>query len=536
MVGILVGLEALLTAIYGATPIAFSSFLPQKVIGLGGVNVTVFQIIVTGLALIAAGGLWVLFRRARIGTAMQAVVDDPALLDILGTSPVRVRRFAWILGSCFAAISGLLLATFLQLDVSDLTLLVIFSFGAAAVGGFSSLPLTYLGGLAIGIGQSMSQSYLADVHAFQQVPSNVPFIILVIALLVAPTRTLVERGSRAVRPEPPLGVLRPTTVVTGGVVLLAVLCAVPFVVGYDLPIWTTGMGFVVIFASLGLLVRTSGQVSLCQITFAAIGSSTFAIVANHHVPWVLALFIAGLAAVPVGALVALPAMRLRGVYLAIITLGFGVLVERVFYQTFLMFGGPDSLSVPRPKFGFMNFTSDKAYYFLTLFITFVVCGGVIALRRGRLGRMLQALSESPALLRANGASANVTKLLVFCISAFLAAIGGAMLGGATGTTGGLSFDFSVSLIMVAVLFVAGRRPVLSAFIAAGLYNVAVSYIKNETLQNYSGVVFGIAALIVATRIIPIGVNRLKSGQRASERLDDRLIPRIEAVSPNVSAV
>jgi ABC-type branched-subunit amino acid transport system permease subunit len=528
MVGILVGLEAILTGIYGATTIPFASFLPQRAVDVGGVNVTIFQIIVTVLALVAAGGLWILFRWFRIGIAMQAVVDDPALLDILGTSPVRVRRFAWVLGSCFASVSGLLLATFLQLDVSDLTLLVIFSFGAAAVGAFSNLPLTYVGGLAIGIGQAMTQGYLASIHSLQQVSANVPFIVLVIALLVAPTRSLVERGSRSVRIEKPVVPLGRSTSLIGGVVLLAALCVVPFVVGYDLPIWTTGMAFVVIFASLGLLVRTSGQVSLCQITFAAIGSSTFAILASHHVPWGLALIVGGLAAAPVGALVALPAMRLRGVYLAVITLGFGVLVERVFYSTFLMFGGSDSLSVPRPRFGFLNFTSDRSFYFLTLSITVLACGLVVAVRRGRLGRMLQALSESPAALQAHGSSANVTKLAVFCLSAFLAGVGGGLLGGATQTTGGFSFDFSVSLLMVAVLFVAGRHPVLSAFIAAGLYNVAVSYIKNATVQNYSGVVFGVAALVVATRIVPIVIERVNSSKRAAERSQEVGNPSVVA--------
>jgi ABC-type branched-subunit amino acid transport system permease subunit len=302
---------------------------------------------------------------------------------------------------------------------------------------------------------------------------------------------------------------------------------VPFVVGFDLPIWSTGMAFVIIFVSLGLLVRTSGQVSLCQMAFAAVGSSTFALAASVHIPWGVALLLGGLAAVPVGAAVALPAIRLRGVFLAVITLGFGILVERVFFTTFLMFGEQDNRTVPRPKLGFINFADDKSFYFLCLFITLLCCAAVIAVRRGRLGRMLQALSESPALLEANGASPALAKLAVFCISAFLAGIGGGLIGAVTQTTGGLNFDFSVSLMMVAVLYVAGRQPVLSAFIAAGLYQVAVPYIKSETLQNYSGVAFGAAALIVACRIIPLIIERAGQGPRATDRTQahrDRLLP------------
>ena len=528
MVGILVGLDALLTAIYGGATLPFKSFLPQHIVSLGSVNVTVFQIIVTGLALLAAIGLYVLFQVTRVGTAMQAVVDDPALLDMLGTSPARVRRFAWVLGSCFASISGLLLATFLGLDVSDLTLLVVFSFGAAAVGAFSNLPLTYAGGLLIGIGQSMTTGYLASHKAFEQVPANVPFIILVIALLVAPKRSLVERGVRAVRSADRPISFSPAITGVGGVVLVAGLCVVPFVVGFKLPIWTTGLAFVTVFASLGLLVRTSNQVSLCQMAFAAVGSSTFAHLANDGVPWLLALLLGGLVTMPIGALVALPAIRLRGVYLAIITLGFGILIERVFFTTWLMFGAQDSLSVNRPKFWGLNFADDETFYFLVLAVTVVCLGGVVVVRRGRLGRMLGALAEAPATLGANGSSANMTKLIVFCLSAFLAGIGGGLLGAVTSNTGGLTFDFSVSLIMIAVLFIAGRQPILAAFIAAGLYQVAVPYIHSQTLQNYSGVVFGAAAVLVATRTIPILVERANQAKRASQRRED---PRAVHRSP-----
>jgi hypothetical protein len=108
-----------------------------------------------------------------------------------------------------------------------------------------------------------------------------------------------------------------------------------------------------------------------------------------------------------------------------------------------------------------------------------------------------------------------------------------LIGAVTHTTGGLSFDFSVSLTMVAVLYVAGRQPILSAFIAAGLYQVAVPYIKNETLQSYSGVAFGVAALLVATRVIPLIVARANQGPRAADRAE---ASRLEALLPPMGAV
>ena len=86
------------------------------------------------IVFVAVVGLYLFFTRAKLGLAIQAVVDDPALLGLAGTSPAAVRRFSWLVGSCFAALSGMLLAPSLALDARLLTLLVFFAFGAAAVG------------------------------------------------------------------------------------------------------------------------------------------------------------------------------------------------------------------------------------------------------------------------------------------------------------------------------------------------------------------------------------------------------------------
>src|SRR5581483_5412341 len=107
--------------------------------------------------------------------AMQGVVDDPALLGLQGTSPAAVRRWAWIVGSCFASLSGILLAPSIGLDV------------------------TYAGGLAVGIGAALATKYLAAYPALAGLPSTLPFLVLFVALLVTPRRYLIERGARAVR-------------------------------------------------------------------------------------------------------------------------------------------------------------------------------------------------------------------------------------------------------------------------------------------------------------------------------------------------
>jgi branched-subunit amino acid ABC-type transport system permease component len=126
---------------------SFPPFLPTSTVEMGGVNVQWQQIIVAIIALVSSVALYLFLRSTRLGTAMRAVVDDPELLSVMGESPVRVRRWAWIIGSSFAALSGLLIAPSLPVQALILTLLVVQAFGAAAIGYFSNLPLTYVGGL-----------------------------------------------------------------------------------------------------------------------------------------------------------------------------------------------------------------------------------------------------------------------------------------------------------------------------------------------------------------------------------------------------
>ena len=498
-VGLLVGLQGALVAVYGAPTLQLPQFLPDGIVALPGVNVRVSQIIVTVLTLAAASGLFVFFRRARLGVAMQAVVDDPNLLGLQGISPVGVRRRAWTVGSCFATVSGIVLAPTIGLDAGILTLLVVQAFGAAAVGAFDSLIGTYAGGLALGLLAELSKKFVAGHPALSGLPSTLPFLILFVVLVTIPRRRLVERGARVVLKPPGPAALSPRVMAVAAIGGLALLVAVPSLVGGKLPVYTNGLVFVILFTSLGLLVRTSGQVSLCHMAFAAVGAAGFGHAMAAGVPWLLAVLLGGLVAVPVGAFVAIPAIRLSGVYLAIATFGFGILVERIFFTTPWMFGPANLIKAPRPALGSLHLGTDRGYYYVVLAVALACSLAVVLVRRSRLGRLLRGLGDSPKALTAFGTNTNVTVLFVFCISAFLAGIAGALAGPVTGSATGFTFRFDVSLILLAVLAIAGRRPVASAYLAALLLAVGPSYITSSTLAELTPVFFGTAALVAAIR-------------------------------------
>ena len=181
---------------------------------------------------------------------------------------------------------------------------------------FSSLPLTFAGGLLIGVAGAMLDKYAATISWLAGVPASLPFIVLFLVLIFMPRARLMPRRLIPVKPAR-RSYYAPTRVrLSFGVVVIALLALVPTLQSSHLAVWSTALIDIILFLSLGLLVRKSGQISLCHLAFAAVGAAAFGHFAAYHIPWLLALVLATLVAAPVGALVAIPAIRVSGVFLA----------------------------------------------------------------------------------------------------------------------------------------------------------------------------------------------------------------------------
>ena len=526
-IGLVLVVQGFFSATFGTLARTFPAWLPQHTVKVGGVFVGEDQMIITGVALAATVGLFLFFRQTRLGLAMRGVVDNPELLDLGGTSPALVRRWAWIIGSSFAVLAGVLLAPTLNLDATVLTLLVVQAFGAAAIGRFSSLPLTYLGGLVVGIIASVATKYVVTASAaLAGLPASIPFIVLFLVLIFTPRSKLASR--RVSRPRPAAPYAAPVRVqIAGAAVLGVVLLAVPYLVNAgQLPYWSDGLTQVVLFLSLGLLVRTSGQVSLCQAAFAAIGATTMGhLTAGFGLPWGAALLLAGLAAVPVGAFIAIPAIRLPGVFLALATFGFGVTMQQMGYPLWIMFGSSSlGQAVNRPSFA----AGDIAYYYLAL--AFAAAAGllVVWLVRSRLGRLLRGMADSPVALATQGTSVVVTRVLVFCVAAFLAAVSGALFGGVVHTVTSSDFTAFSSLTLLALLVVIPGREPWYAFGAGFALVIVPSWISTgTTVGNWLNVLFGAAAVQVAVGLTP----RNQRLHRFLDRIGGRRRPVTASPSP-----
>jgi ABC-type branched-subunit amino acid transport system ATPase component/branched-subunit amino acid ABC-type transport system permease component len=507
MVGLIVWIVSITGIMFSNTSGIFPSFLPTTTVRMLDVNVQWEQIIVAVVGFAAAGALYAFLRFTRRGVELRAVVDDPDLLSVTGTSSVRVRRLAWMIGSSFAALSGLLIAPNLQLSALALTLLVVQAFSAAAIGYFTNLPLTYVGGLLTGVAGALATKYVVNVPWLIGFPSSLPFVVLFIVLLVTPRGKLVVRSFVVARRIPPSWHAPVRARLYSGVVFLAVLCAVPWLVGTDLASYTSALIMVILILSLGLLLRTSRQVSLCQYGFAAIGAAAMGHFTSAGIPWLFALLLAALVAVPVGAFIAIPAIRLSGVFLALATLGFGILLEQMVYTMGWMFG-PSSNGLPttRPDLSVAGFQlgSDEGMYFVVVAFVAVIAVTVAVLTETRLGKLLRAMGDSPVALDTYGVNVNVIRVLVFCISAFIAAVAGALTASVNTYAIGSEFPSFSSLVLVTIVIAVVLGDPWYAFVAAAGLTIIPVYL---TGGNVTEIILAVSA--VGAVLVPVFRDRMQ---------------------------
>jgi branched-chain amino acid transport system permease protein len=437
-----------------------------------GASVTIFGVVVTEHQLVvvaAAAAVAIVLRlflyRTRTGTALRAVVDNPELTALAGASPERFGQLGWAIGSMLAALAGVLLAAIVSpLDATTLTLLVINGFAAAMVGRLRNLPLTFIGGIALGLTEAYLVGYLPVGTFLSQVKPTVPMVFLFIVLIILPERRI---SGRTVSPRAPRVASLWESLIAGGVLVGLALLIGPTLSKSNLQTASHGVVLGVIMLSLVLLVGYGGQVSLCQMTFAGLGAFAMGQVANGASWWGV-LAAVGLAAV-VGAIVALPALRLRGLYLALATLAFAQAMDTGFFLNEHTFGISGSLDVGRVQLPGISLDSDQTFLvFLTVIFAFVAIG-LLALRRGSYGRRLRALADSPAASATVGMNLTATKLTVFAISAGLAGLGGALYGQQQGLVGEPDFQLLLSLTLLLLAVVWGIRTMTGMLVAGLLF-------------------------------------------------------------------
>jgi branched-chain amino acid transport system permease protein len=481
-------------------------FFGQGGFRLLGITVTWHDLITIIAGVAVAIFLWFLLSRTRIGIAMRAVVDDRNLLSLNGARPDRVSMLSWALGASLAALAGILLAPVLQLNHLVLTLLVVNAYAAAMVGRLRSLPMTYVGGLALGLVESYAIGYIHLQGWLIGLRPSIPTLFLFAALLLLPeSRLRAARLAGAISPRVPTRKMS----LLGGVILIGAAVVFSRVLGSgDLIRVGQGLAFALVMLSLVPLTGYGGQVSLAQMTFAGLGAFAMAKVgANGNI---FGLVAAGGLAAAVGALIALPALRLQGLYLALSTMAFAVLMDNLFFQNVL--GNLGSVPVARLKFLGLHFESERVYFVLLAVAFALLSLLVIWVRRGSFGRKLAAMRDSQVACATLGLSLARTKLMVFMLSAAMAGVAGALFAGLRGAAGPTDFLMFQSLPILLLAVIGGITTASGALI--GGLSFALLGVVQEKIPAIGGLTF----LLVGFGALSVGRNPNGVSFQISQRI------------------
>lgn len=268
---------------------------------------------------------------------------------------------------------------------------------------------------------------------------------------------------------------------------------------------SASLGVIFAIGALSVLVITgwTGQTSLAQVSFMGVGAYVTGRLVAPQVgaPLVLAAVASMAAAAAVSVFVGLPALRLRGIYLAIVTLAFAQVLEDAVFNNQAITGSQDGLFVPRPSIGPIDLSSDRTLYYLCVAVLCVVCLVVAGVRRSSFGRSMMSLNTTEVGASVRGIGLTNVKLLSFAFSASLAGLAGALLAIEIQSVGPASFNPIQSIFLLGLVVMLGRQTILGATIAGILYGAmppALTRIfSNSTVgPNASNLVVGAGILLV----------------------------------------
>ena len=562
-VSVMLGFLALSTWIWDPTPRSprlFPLFFgADKTVTVAGVNLAWHEIGAMVIAGLVAVGLRFLFVATRTGVAMRAVVDDPDLLELNAGKPERLAMASWALGAFLAALAGVLITPIQgsTMSATALTLLVIDAFAAAAFGRLRSVPRTFVGALVLGLAGSYVVGYFPGEWTWAgNFRVSLPMITLFVVLLFLPQDRL--RGATVLRTRERYRMPSMRNALIGAAALIAGMYLVrELLAPTAVNTLAFGMTAAVIALSLVLLTGYAGEINLAVLSFGAIG----AIIVHHYGvdgsgpgahSTLFGYALAAVVCAVVGALVALPSLRLRGLYLALSTLAFGVfvsnmilreIVERklpLIHTRFSIFPS-GNLGVPRPKFGPIDLESMPSFLMFVTVLFAVLGVGLVALRHSGYGRRLTAMKDSPAASATLGQSMVTLKLSVFMLSAAIAGVGGALMTAQIGSANLDRFDIFLSLSLLMLTVVAGIGYVSGALMGGllfGVFFVALQSTFDKLGADYPDFEGTFEFLAQLTTVLPalLGVSIGRDPTGAVERILTDLGPLKRARSAVIGAI
>jgi ABC-type branched-subunit amino acid transport system ATPase component/branched-subunit amino acid ABC-type transport system permease component len=485
----------------------------------GSASISSDQVIIFAFAAVIALVVWFVVRHTRIGLEMRAAVDARRLAEIRGVDIPRASRAAWGLSGLCCGIIGVAGGVVLGLNNDAYTLLLFAAAAAMVVGRLESIPLAFVGGLALGVIQDLVAGYV-NFGFLSQIPglrSSVPFIILLVGLMFLGKRRGRKAGTAAEARDAPAELTEsdrtwrqrvPVFIAIGLVVVYTMFIADSFWAGL------MAQGFVmgVIFLSFVVVTGLGGMVSLAQAGFVT-AASLFAgwLTVSIGLPFWVAALCGTVIAVLVGVIVALPALRLDGLALALATLALALTLDQVVFAIPSLGNTGQGWTFPKLQIGPWNLAGSRAFAFFCLILLGVLTVLIRNFERSPSGRAMLAVRGSAPAAQSSGVNHVRIKLITFGFSAAIAGIGGILLAMLLQNVTPSANPPLAGLLWVTIAITFGiRRPAgaIVAGLAAGVSPQLFSYITTSTYLPL--ILFGLGAVGLAQN--PEGVLSLQVKQ------------------------
>jgi branched-chain amino acid transport system permease protein len=506
MGGLLTAFEGAAYLIWGSNPFAFNQFSGAKPVTVGQLSIPTQGFWVVGAMLASVAALAWLLSRSRWGRGLRATSENMTAARLMGVPVDRMIGVSFIAAAVLGVIAGAVIAPLTSLDYTSMASYTNEGLIAVSLGGLGSVYGALAGGLALGVIEALVAGYVSSLFE-----TAISLILLIGIIFLRPQGLLGRvRGGRMDVAERISGrIYAPPKLPRGwalgaGTALAVVMLFMPRIVpaGDMRAVNITGL-FCLTIVGLDLLTGIAGQVSLGQAGFMAIGGYTSAILAvDHGVPTLVGLLAGACGSALVAAVLALVCRGLRGMYLAIITLAFGLLVEGMANGLGIT-GGPSGIvGIPPFSVAGYSFDTDNRMFYLVWALVGVALVLSANLVRSNRGRILRAMHGDQVGARSLGLHVTRAKVAVFVISACMASVAGSLYASYFRYLSPDQVGSSESLTLITMLAIGGMGTLFGPLIGVALLTYLP--LESQSFANYSMLVTGVL-LVVFLRYLPAGV-------------------------------
>ena len=517
-VGLLTLAEGVILVTWGSQPYALQPFTGDKPLDIGGILVPTQGLWVLGAAIVIILGLWYLLSKTFLGQALRACAENPVAARLMGIDVRRMAIFAFGLASAIGAVAGVVVAPTTSLEFGSGRLFTFYGFIAVAIGGIGSFPGSIAGGVLLGLLQQFATAYVSSLFS-----SAIALFVLLIMLVLKPSGLVGSKVQRRqdVRDEARVAAhitrMTPATSRIGGVIVALLVLALPLVVQSQAILSSLVIAGILFIALIGLdiVMGYAGLVNLGQAGFMAVGGYTAGYIVTQFgwVPPIVAIAVGILASIVIACLLSLVTMRLRGLYLALATLSFSLLVDAFTIGLVDITGGPSGLvGIPSFSIGHYVFDAPPKMYYVVVIIDIALVVGLYGAMRTGFGRALQSIRTDQMASAALGINVKGIKMLALAISAALGALSGGLYAFFFNFLSPEMVGTQQSLSLVAMLVLGGEGtlvgPVLGSLLLTLLPTVFQPLALYKTLA--SGLLLVLCFLFMPQGLFGLAIHKLNS--------------------------